>query len=113
MKIEEAGQLDLIDLLNQEIKKVENSKKNIERAAKTAINDLNKLPAPFSRIRKSGYTHLVRTFSYKMKNGEAVISWGKYYGPMVERGTKKMKARPHVEPLIKKNLEKYHRLMMG
>lgn len=113
MKIEEAGQLDLIDFLNQEIKKVENSKKNIEKAVKAAITDLNKLPSPISKIRKSGYTHLVRSFSYEMKNGEGTISWGKYYGPMVERGTKKMKARPHVNPLIKKNIEKYQRLMLG
>lgn len=43
--------------------------------------------------------------------GEIKVGWGKYYGPMVEHGTKKMTARAHLKPLFEQNKEKYYRKM--
>ena len=43
---------------------------------------------------------------------EVEVGWGKYYGPMVEHGTEKMDANPHVYPLWDKNKEKYYKTML-
>ena len=39
------------------------------------------------------------------------VGWGKYYGPMLEHGTRKMAAREHLKPLFERNKEKYYRKM--
>ena len=42
------------------------------------------------------------------KAKEIEIGWGKYYGPMVERGTIKMKSsHPHLVPLWNRNSKRY------
>lgn len=107
------GQLELIDLIEDEISKVNNSENNMEQAAKQFVEDLNRLPSPYSNIKKSGYTHLVRSFSYQKNKNEIEVGWGKYYGPMVEKGTTKRKAIPHLVPLFSKNEEKYLKIMKG
>lgn len=107
------GQQDLMNLLDDEIKKVEITTSKLELAAKSFVEDLNRLPAPYSDIRKSGYTHLVRCFSYKKNNNEVEVGWGKYYGPMLEKGTKKMTAQPHMEKLYRKNENKYTQILLG
>lgn len=94
-----------MDFLNEEIKKIEQVPKNLEKAAKEFTADLNKLSKPYSQIRKSGYTHLVRCFTYQKKKEEIEVGWGKYYGPFVER------TQPHFHPLFEKNKEKYLSLM--
>lgn len=78
-----------------------------ENIAKSFVDDLKKLPSPKSQIIKSGYTHMIDTFSYERKNNEIVVGWGKYYGRMVEQGTKKMKAQPHFKSLWERNKDKY------
>ena len=78
-----------------------------ENIAKSFVDDLKKLPSPKSQIIKSGYTHMIDTFSYERKNNEIVVGWGKYYGRMVEAGTKSMKAQPHFKPLWERNKDKY------
>ena len=83
----------------------------LETGAKEFVNDLMKLPKPMSKVRKAGYTHLVRSFAYKRKKNEIEVGWGKYYGPMVEHGTKKMDENPHVYPLWNKNKEIYYKKM--
>lgn len=83
----------------------------IETGAKEFVNDLLKLPKPRSEVKKPGYTHLVNTFALERARGEIKVGWGKYYGPMVERGTKKMAARAHLKPLFEQNKEKYYRKM--
>ena len=59
-------------------------------------------------------THLVRTFSNKINRArkEIEVGWGKYYGPMVEHGTVKMRSREHLKPLYERNADKYSKLMM-
>lgn len=82
-----------------------------EAGAKEFVSDLLKLPKPRSEVRKAGYTHLVNTFAMERANGEIKVGWGKYYGPMVEHGTKKMTAKAHLKPLFERNKEKYYRKM--
>lgn len=84
----------------------------LEEGAKTFVQDLLKLPSPKSRISTPGYTHLIETFAWeKNRQGSFSIGWGKYYGPMVEKGTAKMGAHPHLVPLWVRNQERYYREM--
>lgn len=107
------GQSELIDLISEEIEKAENVESRLEKAAKALVEDLSRLSSPYSNIKKSGYTHLIDSFSYRAKNGEVEVGWGKYYGPLLEKGTSKMRAHPHLEPLFKKNEEKYIQIIIG
>ena len=93
------------------ITKVEEPVEILEVGAKSFVNDLKKLPRPISKIRKTGYTHLIDTFAYKKLSKENEVGWGKYYGRMVENGTKKMTARPHLNPCFERNKDKYYRQM--
>lgn len=102
----------LSEIIEQYSKSAENFIEGLEEGTKAFVNDLLKLPKPISKIRKSGYTHLIRTFSYRKKSKEIEVGWGKYYGPMVENGTKNMDSQPHVRPLWDKNKEKYYKLML-
>lgn len=95
------------------LKNVENVQDILEVGAKEFTNDLLKLPKPKSNIRKSGYTHLVDSFSYrKVDNNEVEVGWGKYYGRMVEYGTSKMKAQPHLRPTWERNKNRYYEKMI-
>lgn len=92
----------------------ENVLKVLETGADALVKDIKALPKPRSKIRKAGYTHLLDTVSYRRYQKEVEVGWGKYYGPMVERGTKVMKKTkgvPHVRPTYEGNKEKYAKLM--
>jgi HK97 gp10 family phage protein len=106
------GFQELSDMLEKYIANTNNVMDVLESGAKEFVNDLLKLPKPISKIRKAGYTHLVNSFSYRKKNNEIEVGWGKYYGPMLENGTTKMKAQPHIYPLWEKNKEKYYKTML-
>ena len=106
------GFQELTNILKNYIKQVDNVVDILEVGAKEFVNDALKLPKPFSKIRKTGYTHLVRSFSYRKKKNEVEAGWGKYYGPMQEKGTDKMNAQPHMYPLWDKNKEKYYKKML-
>ncbi len=106
------GFKDLADIIEKYADNAENFIDVLELGAKEFVNDLLKLPKPMSKIRKAGYTHLVRSFSYRKKKDEIEVGWGKYYGPMVEHGTKNMDANPHVYPLWDINKEKYYKTML-
>ncbi len=93
---------------NVDVDKVE---KVLEVGASQFVQDLMKLPKPISSIRKPGYTHLVQSFTYRKNRGQVEIGWGKYYGRMVESGTMKTKAHPHMNPLFEKNKNKYYTAM--
>lgn len=112
---------DLSKELEYYIKNVENVQDVLEVGAKEFVTDLLKLPKPISQIRKSGYTHLINTFAYRRaKNKEIEVGWGKYYGPMVERGSdrrtkkgmKRISGKPHLEPLWNTNKNKYYDKML-
>ncbi len=104
---------DLINDLNKIMNNASNPQDILEIGAQEFVKDLLKLPKPISKIRKSGYTHLIETFTYqKVQNNEINIGWGKYYGRMVEDGTFKTRAQPHLKPTYEKNKEKYYKIMI-
>ena len=104
---DDSGVEDFEKMLKQYAAKAdpENALDAIETGAKEFVNDLLKLPKPRSEVKKPGYTHLINTFAMERARGEIKVGWGKYYGPMVERGTKKMAARAHLKPLFEQNKE--------
>lgn len=83
----------------------------LEIGAKEFAKDVRKLPRPRSNMTGSGYTHLLDTVTTKRLKSEVEAGWGKYYGPMVDRGTRKMKATPHMNPTYKSNQKKYYDIM--
>lgn len=83
----------------------------IEAGAQEFVNDLLRLPRPRSRITKAGYTHIIGTFALERTESNIEVGWGKYYGPMLEHGTRKMAARAHLKPLFEQNKEKYYKKM--
>lgn len=83
----------------------------LEKGAEEFIKDIRSLPKPRSNIAKSGYTHLLDTVTYKKGKDEIETGWGKYYGPMVERGTGKMKGVQHMSPTFARNQKKYYGIM--
>lgn len=104
---------DLSKDIESYLKNVENVQEILEIGAKEFTGDLLKLPKPKSRIRKSGYTHLVDSFSYrKAEDNEVEVGWGKYYGRMVEEGTSRMNSQPHLKPTWERNKEKYYKTML-
>lgn len=106
------GFYEFEELLEEYSKKVDNVVEVLEIGAKEFVNDARKLPRPRSMINRPGYTHLIDTIWYQRNNGEVEVVWEKYYGPMVEKGTRKMKAQPHLRPLFEKNKEKYYKKMI-
>ncbi len=106
------GFQDLMEELENAIQKAEKPADIIEVGVKEFVNDLKKLTKPISQIHKSGYTHLINTFSYRKKGKEFEVGWGKYYGPMVENGTVRMTGRSHLRPCFEKNKEKYYNKMI-
>lgn len=107
-----AGFEDLSEELTKYISAAENSTEILLAGAEAVKKDLDKLTKPMSKIRKSGYTHLVDSFAIAEKDKEVVVGWEKYYGRMVERGTEKMYARAHMYPLWEHNEEKYYKIML-
>lgn len=88
-----------------------NIEKVLEAGASEFVDDLMKLPKPISNIKNTGYTHLIKTFSYQKNKGQVEVGWGKYYGRMVEDGTVKMKSSPHMKITFDRNKEKYFKTM--
>lgn len=111
--------LDLQNELEHLIKTIEHPQKILEVGANEFVKDLLKLTKPKSKIKVSGYTHLVDTFSYnksKYFKEEIDVCWGKYYGPFVENGTThgkvKTKSQAHLKPTFNRNKEKYYDKMI-
>lgn len=97
------GYLDKVDK--------KNVVKILEAGARELTNDLKKLPAPRSN---KNHTHLIDSFAYAkdLIKGNVAVGWGVYYGSYLEKGTRKMRAQPHLEPTFNKNKEKYYQLMI-
>lgn len=87
--------------------------KTLEYGAEELVKILKKLPKPYSQIHTPGYTHLVNTFIYQQNNKQVDVGWGKYYGKMVENGTTKMRAYPHLNPAWEKNKELIYNKMLS
>lgn len=84
----------------------------LEIGANEFVNELLKLPKPKSQITAARYTHLVDSFSYRKRGKQFEIGWGKYYGPMVERGTVNMKANPHLMKTWDNHKDKIYKKMI-
>lgn len=128
MAEQEIFELDGFDELSKMLQSysnnIDNLKKEQEKVVKAFVADLLKLPAPKST--KSRGTHLVDTFAYKYEKDEFVVGWGKYYGPIVERGHKIangsdgkkrtysgfVAAQPHFKKTWEANEKKYYDLLV-
>ena len=82
----------------------------VKAGADEFIKDLKSMPRPRSRI-GGGHTHLLDSFASKRDGKDWLVGWGVYYGRFVEKGTRKMRARPHVIPLWEQHKEKYQQTM--
>lgn len=108
----EASFRELDDIFKEYAKKADNLGEVLQTGADAFVKDLKSLPSPRSNIHKAGYTHMIDTFTSKPEDEGVLVGWGKYYGRMVESGTKKMAARPHFYPLFKRNKDRYFNLMI-
>ena len=52
-------------------------------------------------------------FVITKKKDEIEVGWGKYYGRMVEEGTKLTMAQPHLVPTFESNKEKYYQKILN
>lgn len=103
---------DLEKILKEYVKNMEEPINILEVGVSEFVKDVRRLPKPRSKMSSAGYTHLLDTVTYQKKNGEIEVGWGKYYGPMVERGTVKMSGTPHLAPTFEMNKEKYYKKMI-
>ena len=108
----DSGFDELEKLLEEYAKKSENFLEILEVGSRALVEDVRRLPSPRSRMNGAGYTHLLDTVTYKKVNGEIEVGWGKYYGPMVERGTVKMRGTRHLSVTFEINKEKYYQKMI-
>lgn len=102
---------DFSKLLEKYIGKTEkeNVMQVLEIGAEDLAMDVRALPKP--RRQGGGRTHMLDSVSTKRRGEEIEVGWGKYYGPFVENGTRKMSAQPHMKPTFDRNKEKYYRKM--
>ena len=84
----------------------------IKAGAEEFVRDLKAMPKPRSKIGGS-HTHLLDVFAMKKDGDGWLVGWGVYYGKFVERGTRKMSARPHMVPFWEQNKDKYHQTMQN
>lgn len=105
---------DLSNLLNDVIKKVDetNVLNALNLGASEFVKNLLSLPKPKSKLQGPGYTHMIDVFAYKENGKQVEVGWGKYYGPMVEKGSVLMRAQPHLEPLWTKNKDSILMIMI-
>lgn len=108
----DSGFEELEELISDYAKKTDNITEILEVGAREFVDDVKRLPKPRSSVRKSGYTHLLDAVAYHKNQKEVEAGWGKYYGPMVEKGTKRMKATPHMATTFNRNKEKYYKKMI-
>lgn len=102
---------DFSRLLKKYIGKTEkeNVMQVLEIGAEELARDVRALPKP--RRPGGGRTHMLDSVTTKRRGEEIEVGWGKYYGPFVENGTRKMGAQPHMKPTFNRNKEKYYRKM--
>lgn len=99
------------NLLEKYIKKTkkENVMRVLEIGAEEFAKDVRVLLKP--RRTGGGYTHMLDSVTTKRRGEEVEVGWGKYYGPFVERGTRKMSAQSHMRPTFERDKDKYYSKM--
>jgi len=103
---------ELEDLFSEYMEKADNTEDILQKGADAFVKDLRALPSPRSSIAKAGYTHLIDSFASQPEGKDVLIGWGKYYGPILEHGSRKMRPREHFKPLWNRNKERYYRTMI-
>ena len=115
------GFKELEDELKSYIQKAEKPLEILVIGAKEFVKDLAKLSKPKSEIKKSGYTHLIDTFAYRVTKNDVEVGWGKWYGKIIEYGfnlkiknhSKKMHiTRKHFRPVFDRNKDNYYKKMI-
>ena len=113
MSFHAEGMGDFIKELSQWAQRVEpgHVAKVTQAAGDALAEDVRALPAPRSSL-GGAHTHLLDTVTWEPgEHGDTLIGWGRYYGRMVESGTRNMQAQPHLLPTWKKNERKYLAIM--
>lgn len=111
---DDSGMDDFERMLKEYAEKVTESKAldAIEAGVDLFVADLLRLPKPRRVLDKAGYTHIIDTFAKERTSSMVKVGWGKYYGPMLEHGTTKMRKQAHLKPLFLQNKEKYYKKMI-
>lgn len=109
------GVLNLSETLSKYIAHAEKPQEILVEAAKSYVSDVRKQPKPISKIRKSGYTHLVHDVDFRRTDNDEVEvgSRTKYYIRFVELGTNKMAGRFFLRNLYQRNKDKYVKIMLN
>lgn len=102
---------ELSDILKRYELTDEKVLKALEAGAKQFTGDVQRLSKPRSMVRKSGYEHLLDTVTYQRTKKDIEVGWKKYYGQMVEKGTRRMRGVPHMRPTFNRNKVKYETTM--
>ncbi|QDU81552.1 hypothetical protein Pla110_32940 [Polystyrenella longa] len=95
--------------------------KNLERVGYMATNDIktglsqSKAP-PHSKpgdIPHLLHGELARSMTHEVDERKKIVRVGtnKFYGKLLELGSSKMKKRPFLRPIIRKNIRKYRNIM--
>ena len=107
---------DLEETFKEYMDKADRPLEILQAGADAFVKDLKALPSPRSRINKAGYTHMIDTFASRQEGEDVLVGWGKYYGPIIERGYKTKRrmvpARPHFKPTFEKNKNRYYDMMI-
>lgn len=112
---------DLTQELADLIRNVDNVQEVLVVGAEAYVDDLRKLGKPYSQIRKSGYTHMLDSISYKKaKNKEVEVgSTAAYHLRFVNDGTKASSKRkwstprqPFLHTTYNLNKNKYDKKML-
>lgn len=100
---------DLAGELEELAKKAEGSAlmESLKKSAEALEKDVRAMPKPRSRIAVAGYTHLLDSVGHSEEGSTLLVGWRKYYGRMVESGTKKMSAQAHLIPTWERNESRY------
>ena len=109
----EQSMQELMDLFSEAMKKADNMQEILQAGADEFVEDLKALPSPRSKIVRTSHTHIIDTFGSKTEDKSVLVGWGKYYGPIVEHGSIKMRAQPHFKLLWARNKEKYYKTMVS
>lgn len=84
----------------------------LEEGANEFAEIMRNLPKPRSQINKSGYTHMLDSITTEVTKKQVAVGWGKYYGRMVEDGTHRMSAQPHMNPAWEHSKENIYKHMI-
>lgn len=107
--------------INDILKNVENIQDILTEGAKEYVNDLSRLPRPYSKLKRIRSSHMLDVMGYrKADNNEVEVGAGVYWLRFVELGTQPSSKRkwstpsnPFMRRTWDKNKEKYYKKMIN